>query len=70
MNGCEQKIFFDMIQESISQMGYTPPNIYVDMYVGEPTIFSADGTPLQSCAGDSPVGVLREYVKVLDRLNY
>lgn len=71
MNDLDEKaIFFTRILEAIEEVGYTAPNFYVDDYCGEPFIYDDKDNPVQSLAGDSPVGVLRDFVKLLDRINY
>lgn len=62
--------FFATVMDAIVDAGYPDPGYYVGEYCGQPYIMGADDQPRRSVAGDSPVGILRDFVKVLDDDNY
>lgn len=62
--------FFATIMDAIVEAGYPDPGFYIDEHHGDPVIFGPDDTPRQSVGGDSPIGILRDFTKMLDDMNY
>lgn len=66
----EKSEFFAAVMDAVMEAGYSDPGYYVEEYCGTPYIFGPDGQPRRSIGGDSPIGILRDFVKVLDDDNY
>lgn len=66
----EKEEFFATVMDAIIAAGYPNPGYYIDDHYGEPCIFGPDNTPKRSVAGDSPIGILRDFVKVIDADGY
>lgn len=66
----EKSEFFSAVMDAIVEVGYPDPGYYVDEYCGDPCIYGPDNQPRRSIACDSPIGILRDFVKVLDDDNY
>lgn len=60
----EKAEFFNAVMAAIVDAGYPDPGYYVDECDGQPFIFDPNNNPVCSIAGDSPIAILSDFVKV------